>query len=233
MSFSFRQFKRKRPIKEKSGGLKKKGRLPLEELKLKEIRKGKRFLGYTPTFKDFVKKNKSLLLTTFKLIKENERKLINGEPIEEGKIRIQKAATGSQKGGHRRLTLKVDVAEKEFFVKITSGGEGEGIIKDFRRMQHHLKTKNHEINKFKVYLIKPHFIYDGYGDKTYIVTDFYNAKKVIQVADIKNYKIKDKILKAINELDKQTSKSFDLTPLNAFYQPKTKTILIYDIKILS
>jgi hypothetical protein len=81
----------------------------------------RKVLGYSKPFKKLVRTKKGILSRTHQLINAHFEQLSHNRPIaeEETGIRIQKAATGTYKGGVQLLTLKVTVDGREFFVKIT------------------------------------------------------------------------------------------------------------------
>ncbi len=186
-------------------------------------------LAISSEFDQFLQKNKNLIRPIYKLIRGNRARLAAGKPIIDKKrgIDIRRAATGGYKG--RCLTLKVNVGEIDFFVK-----ESSFSLVDYARIMaivdNCLKIKNYKIGRFNIHIIKPHLLYERRAH-SYLVTDFYNKNEVKQVSDMRE-KDRCEILAAIDVPNRELWKYGveGVIDFNAFYQQKTNTILLFDIR---
>ncbi len=195
-----------------------------------------RFLTYSPEAKEFVRKNSGVLLEAHRLINENLLELLRGEPVsnKEKTITIKKAATGSSKGERKFFSAKVTVKENYFFLKIVNQAVAREIMEASDRMEKLLQKTNYKINGITVRQIKPHIVYENWMQKmTFVVTDFFEETQVVQVSDMPKTIIKRKIETVLEQLWRKTDRQFPEDPLdistkNAFYNKKTRTILLYD-----
>jgi len=228
-------------------------KLATKETELKERIGKASILVYSPEFKKFVRNNRSVLTNTYRLVWENFERLQRGKEIVDKKtgIRIVREATGSFKGTRAIFTLKVTVGNKEFFVKaFTRVSEAMGILAGYRKANAFLKQKNYRFGGYNVRVIKPHLIisksrpfFEGKPVRAFLVTDFYRQGEVIQVRDLKKrefdsissvlYKLKSEIFReAVGVADvlfREAVGVADVFPENAFFEPKTNTILLFDI----
>ncbi len=200
----------------------------LDQMSIKRSRG--RVLGVSPQFKKFSKKQRGFVLEAKRLIEKNFEVLKEpGKKINSNGIRIERAHTGSHEGINNYLTLKVSVAKKEFFVKIAKTISIERNIKGIEIVNKYLKKKEGKINGFKVKAIMPHLVYSkNIEQKSFFVTDFFNHNEVVMVRDLKNPE-NFKITRVLEKIGKENALIYDIGPHNAFYNPKTKTILLFDI----
>ncbi len=222
---------------------------------LKQMR-GKGWLfAYSPEARSFIAKNRKVLRSVYEFIRneENIKRLRNSAlrlDIGNG-IHIGYGATGLRYKGHKTTsTLKVSVAGKEFFVKIGYNNRENvtTLHQGMQFMENYLRKRHYKIEEFNVRTIKPLLMYEPPEGKTYIVTEFYREGDVISVYDMERYNFTDyngpkSILKsredprfqrlnnAIRSIREDTgNKIGDLDIHNAFYEPKTNTILLFDLR---
>jgi len=203
-------------------------------------------LVYSPEFKKFVGENKPVLSQAYKLILGNFERLQRREEIVDKKtgIRIVREATGSYTGSVVILTLKVTVGNKEFFVKaFATVPEVMRSLAGYRKANAFLKQENYRFGGYNVRVIKPHLIisksrpfFEGRDRehrepvRGFLVTDFYRQGEVVQVIDLANRK-RDSISSVIRKLsgEMKAVRVAGVFPENAFFEPKTNTILLFDI----
>lgn len=196
---------------------------------IKIVSKKFRTLAYSRRFKLFIKKNKGPLVKAFRLIEEKFGGLARGAVIESSEgIRIEKAATGSYKGVHNLLTAKVTFAGKQFFVKNCRSFAANENLSWAIKADEYLKKQDYKIGGFNVRVLMPHLVYLG-REKAYVVSDFFSESEVAQVCDYRGKKHRE-LKSVLNHLRKTVAKQeLDLIDLNAFYQPATRTILLFDL----
>jgi len=216
-------------------------KLATKETELKERIGKASILVYSPEFKRFVGENKPVLSQAYKLILGNFERLERGEEIVDKKtgIRIVREATGSYKGQMAYFNLKVTVGDKEFFVKsFTRVFEDMESLGGYRKVNAFLKQKNYRFGGYNVRVIKPHLIisksrpfFEGRTVRGFLVTDFYRQGEVIQVIDLAIREFAS-ISSVIRELGDEMFRAvgvYNVVPINAFFEPKTNTILLFDI----
>ncbi len=207
----------------------------------------RKFAAYSPEFAGFFRGNRRALMKAVNIIRNNIPALENGERIVDRKARIsiQKAATGLYKG-RSWLNLKVKAGGKELFVKWHMG-DLESMAKTLHSVENYLAEKNHKIMGFNMKIIRPHLLYTG-SKKRVLVTDFYNRGEVrSNVVRLGKHFIllpfpnARKIEAAVSGLvSEMKSRGINIYveeekwkipfSVNAFYQPRTRTILLYDIE---
>ncbi|MCX6801429.1 MAG: hypothetical protein NTZ73_04545 [Candidatus Diapherotrites archaeon] len=195
----------------------------------------KNLFAYSPEMKDFVRKNKGILIPTYRLIEKNKKRLEKGEIISDRKrgIKIQHGATGTDLGSMHEMLLKVTAGNKEFFVKTYPPGmDVERTANAYLQMEGVLESINHRIGKINIRTIKPNVIYGRGGGSMYFVTDFFNKGEVVQLRDSKirfvpAFMAMLKLKKAVESA--KLPVYCDIGTHNMFYIPETKTILLYDL----
>lgn len=192
-----------------------------------------RKLAYSPEFKRFSRKQK-FVFEAKKLIEQNFVNLGKGRKINAGNMEIRKAHTGKYGGNVNKITLKVSVAGKEFFVKVTKKGKFNPTVKGNSLVDKYLKTQGGRINGFNVKVIKPHLVYENVEkDLCFFVTEFFNKDEVALVSEMfeNTQKMKDaleKIERGVRKMPRVSDIS-EFALYNTFFMPKTNTLLLFDI----
>ena len=196
----------------------------------------KRVIGYSPEFKEFIKKNRGTFTYARKLMIQNLGKIIKGETIESNGIRMRQEQTGEDyhPGRPRRLSIRATTKGYDFFIRWSVGtSEHLFSLTAHNRAQKALEQIGHKFKGYNVQLIKPHFLYRAETKKEPIiikVTDFYKENEVVSAGIIKSIKFK-RVLKELEDY-MYSNKVYDASSQNAFYAPRTRTILLFDISIL-
>ena len=200
------------------------------------VKKGKtsgRLLAYHPGVRK-VNGGKAAFVPTYRLLRDNLERLRSGETVVDAKhgISMVRAATGSYKGAMNTITVKAVMGGKEFFIKMGIKTEGIRLIGAAHLADKYLKRIGHKVAGFKVEVIKPHIVYDNpRNDRTYYATDFYNQGEVIQAIDAEG-PLKERLDIAIKRLKEGMEEPLGLRGIaskNAFYHPKTGTIMLFDL----
>lgn len=197
---------------------------------LKIAKTKRRFLAYSPEFKDFIKQHKKILMPALKLIRENLGKMGGGQIIKEQGIQIQRFT-------EKTLVVKVNVVEKEFFVKklkptVDIPELAKNILKGTRIVENYLRKRKYKLGSFNAYVIKPHLLYERFpaeGRYGYLVTDFYNEGEIKNAWGLSGAKGTE-IYKVLSKLEEDLPTLLDLKTHNAFYEQRTNTILLFDIE---
>ncbi|MBI2530232.1 MAG: hypothetical protein HYW05_03775 [Candidatus Diapherotrites archaeon] len=226
------------------------------ELNLKAIKRKNWFLAYSPEARSFIAKNKKVLRSIYEFVhnEDNIKRLKNsaiGIDVGGG-IHIGYDATGLLYRGEPSVTstLKVSVAGKVFFVKInkTNMEKAADVLHSTQVMEKYLRKRHYKVGEFNVRVIKPMLLYEPTGGKTYVATEFYKEGDVILIYDMEYHNFADyrgikgglkygrdlrfselrKTIQAIRMDDE--NKAGDVFTHNAFYQPKTNTILLFDLR---
>jgi hypothetical protein len=191
---------------------------------------GKRFLAYSPEFKEFVREHKGILVPTKNFFLKNFsmlEALPEGQEVVDEKtgIKVRKELTGSYKGLRKDSTFKVVAGGKEFFLKIRFWLTSFSMAGRIQKLDSFLRKRNYKINGFNVRIIKPHLMYEGPDGTSWLVTDFYNEGKVKMVEDFNLRTLRPKIDKVLGDIPIGS----DINPGNSFYEIKTNTIWLFDI----
>lgn len=197
------------------------------------------FVAYSPRFKGFVARHRGALSAVSILLSKNFSRLQEAQVVGDAphNIRIQRAATGSYGGHTNRMTLKVSVGKKQFFLKIPEGKIARAIFEGTRMMDDYLKRRNYRVHGFNVRVIKPHLLVDRGSGNSYILTDFFGENEVILAHDlprrsITEARVRDTIDSVLNELSYafRDKKLGEISFFNAFYRPRDKTLLLFDLE---
>jgi len=198
---------------------------------------GTKMLARSPEAAVFLKENKGSFFQAARLIRQNFEELRRGgaKVIDKEKgLSIKKAGTGSCIGKHNHVTLKVTIKGKHFFLKIFEYKDYIGVLRGIRTAEGYLKRRNYRICGETIRPIKPHLLFENrLTKKAYIATDFFDEKDAVLVEDMPEGKKKKSITNAINELKKELEHKkniIDIWPLNAFYQPKTDSVLLFGLQ---
>ncbi len=204
-------------------------------LQVKE--RGAKLLARSVETKQLVREKKGLFLKTYGLIEKNFEDFRNGAEFndKEGGLHIKKANTGSRKGSHNQMTLKVSAQGREFFIKIFELKDYLNVLKGIRTVEDYLRRRNYKIENVTIRVIKPHLLYENRATgRGYLVTDFFNESEVILVHDMpKKSEERKRIINAIEVLRKPLEYKHDvieIQPFNAFYCQKTDTVLLFDLQ---
>ncbi len=199
-----------------------------------------RVLLYTPALKEYLRESRVSPIMIHNAIQCGVEELKLGKEVPAGKATTQKGGTGKYKGRSGALHLKITAPDRVFFGKVTSEAcAARDHVTGLAAVERHLKTHGGKIAGEKFKTIKPHLVYERrVNGKTisYIVSDFYGKKQVIQLSNSpKRY---SKPRKAVRKLRatmrravlKRTGKrdSYDIGPHNTFKDRKTGELIVFD-----
>ncbi|MBI2530427.1 MAG: hypothetical protein HYW05_04775 [Candidatus Diapherotrites archaeon] len=208
----------------------------------------RKFVAYSPEFAEFARKNGRALMKAVNLIRNNLTELEEGGKVADRKsgIYIQKAVTRIYRGRSWFPPLAVRIGGKAFFVKWFAK-DLKHMADNLNAVERYLKEKNYAIKGFDVRILRPHLLYKGPGGNL-LATDFYNRNEVksytlrlgersILLPLPRARKIEAAITELVSGLKRRGVSIYEDEEkwnvpfsVNAFYQPKTKTILLYDIE---
>jgi len=189
-----------------------------------------RALGYTPAGKKLVRENPGLV--------EAIRRKVLGEKLPRP---VSKAARRIRV---RQLypphTYEVKVGDRSLFVKVTSrrkiGVESPRLLfESSQELDRFLAERGYKFNGFNVRVATYHGFYED-PKRSVFVTDFYGTgfKRGINFRLAENKMIQD-ILNDLNEEFQKRNRGCrlgDFVPYNTLYNPKTKTIIVFDFMVL-
>ncbi len=194
-------------------------------------------LARSPELRQFMKEQRGAFSRASKIIRQHfeELRLGGSEFVDkEKKLSIKKASTGSFKGTHNDVTLKVKVENRAFFVKIFDYKDYLDVLRGFRTAESYLRRRKYKVAGLSVKVIKPLLLYeDRLRKKIYLTTDFFEEGKVIQVKDMRKDENKARVIKALDELTREIEHKrniIEIQPLNAFYNQETNTVLLFDLQ---
>lgn len=213
------------------------------------------YLAHNPSF---TKKCGKLFRPVYWLIRKNYKKFSNlpkGKKFFDPKtgVTIEKNQTGRYAGGNTYLGLKVDFNGKSVFVKI-GNTDSDRCFLATKKAQSFLNRIGNKIGGFNVQVISPNLIYadekavrpfkpnELQSEHSFIVSDFFPSKNGYLLIDFqkkigpKNWGKFDKspIGKALTQLNLglEGVGVVDAGLHNAFFNPKTKTIYLFDLGLV-
>lgn len=195
---------------------------------------GDRISAVAPEFERFANQNSKVFSRTIELINNNFEKFLMGKKIKDTKagISIKHDYTGVYNGDIKEITLRVTAAGRDFFVKTVKRRHAERMVYASQIADEFLKRGNYKFEGYNVKVIKPLLVYQtpiGEGKvRTYVVTDFYDKSEVEQLEYYGGSDAPHGAMWRLGvELDKRGVR--EAHSENAFYNPKTKTILLFDL----
>ncbi|MFA5357835.1 MAG: hypothetical protein WC308_02835 [archaeon] len=239
---------------------------PLFEKEIKKKKKAglvmiERVLAYSPQISPFFRKNRRAVRFALNFIETNLAKLKllkEGQVIKDSRsgISISKAPISKHSGRVSSLYLRVELAEREFFLKRAEVEFARKIIVDSKRLHDYLKRKGNMVAGMRVTIMQPHIIYmeektdaaydlpsgKKVGKFCYSVTDFFKEGEAILLADLYQNRhfhslrstqknVPSMPLNAILEIRNDLSggmSGLDIDLHNTFYLPKTNELRLFD-----
>ncbi len=193
-----------------------------------KVRRGNIFANSAAS-KEFAVEHRGVFSLARKLIQEKFRFIEGGKIVadKDCKVAVQKAWTGKEPGTKNILTMRVIAEGKELFVKIASPYWIKANISGLLLADEFLRKQGYRFGNFNVRAIMPYKAATFKG-VSYLATDFFRGGEVVPVSEAKNAK---EIEKCIKDIDRELSRKgvVDAIPENAFYHPKTNTILLFDL----
>jgi len=199
----------------------------------------KRFLEVSTKFYN---KHKDALLPAYKVILKSLPVLSKAQIVKKGPFVISPLTTGSDKGLFNRIALRVDYGNETFFVKLGShtASETSGAYSLTREYLSSIKNK---LGDFNVGLVKYHLLYNPKesfqikgGHRGVLVSDFVYSSNNIMLVDLAKQMGPEWSASPINQayltLRQELSSRgvFDVALKNVFYNLKTKTFQLFDLK---
>lgn len=141
-------------------------------------------------------------------------------------LHIKVESTGSDKGRIKDFVVKVIHGKKEYFATLVKKEPAvqfaETHLSNISKFEAFLKKKRYKLDGFNVGLIKPNLLHET-PNEYFFLTDFFNKEEVVQVCDLQN-EVGEKARALLgNYFGKKSGR-------NAFYVPKTNTILLFDLE---
>ncbi|MBN1941464.1 MAG: hypothetical protein JW772_04760 [Candidatus Diapherotrites archaeon] len=191
-----------------------------------------RLLAYAPGFKALLSGYKGTFLRSYELIRKEWGTLQQMKIVSDNAtgIHIKKERTGSYRGQLHTDTFRVTAHGKDFFVKRVTKKELAQMLEAYDKASQALKKMKRAVHGFRVHLVKPIVAYEtAQPARTFVVTEFYPEGKVKLVWDLRAKEIK--VVEAVKELDRKMKQEgiLDANEFNTFYNPKTRTILLFDV----
>lgn len=207
--------------------------------KLVSVASKKRFLEVSPKF---YSKHKSILFPAYKIILKNVSALSKAQVVREKGLVISPLTTGSNKGAYNRLSLRVDYAGETFFVKLGSHTATETSVA-YAMARDYLASIGHRIGEFKVKLVNYRLLYNPRDSSTLkgshrgvLVSDFMSSDRYVMLEDLQKQMgskwLDSPIARAYTTLRSNFAQRglLDNALKNVFYDPKTKTFQVFDLK---
>jgi len=194
----------------------------------------KKVVGYSPEFAQFYRKHKRDIRTAYALVSrklEELQTMPRGTSITIKGVKITKEHTGSYQGQNNVLTLKMDIKDKEFFVRLEPESAAKNAEHVFETVNDFLKEINHSLGEYTIHVMKPHiFVRTSNGHHVISVTDFHHPNEVALGIDLPEQE-RAKIRSVISPL--RLKLAFrgitDVGLHNLFYDPKRKRIILFDL----
>lgn len=200
---------------------------------LKAKRNRTRMLAQSLIARRIVQRNRGMLLNAYRLIKENFDNLKKGNSIKSKGIFVGQAATGKFKGKKNFLTLLVKAKGMNFFVKIFELRNEVDIMQGFSTLENWLQQHHYTVEGIKIKPLRPLLLYEDSNSKVgYLVTPFFREGEVEQVQYMEDKQKKKKITAVIGRLNREMEALHDvweIATVNAFYHPRTDSVLLFDI----
>ena len=207
------------------------------------------FIAHNPSF---TKKYGKMLRPIYWVVRKNysllsslsESEVFRSKPLG---ISIRRTQTGNCNGNNTALPLRIDCRGQAFFVKIGNTSSKRCFLA-LSRAQEYL-AQPPKIRGFSVKVAMPHLLFEDFktlrparenelnSEHSFIVSDFFRAEDVVLLEDLR---LKDltswdhsPISSAANAIaTKLNSKGIgDVGVHNMFYNPRTKTIYLFDLTV--
>jgi hypothetical protein len=205
-----------------------------------ERRTSRKLLAYNPRFKRGLKKEPLPIQESYFLILKHFDDLVHTQKAftnEAGTIKVKRSRRGRVRGKDNETTLRVDCANKAFFVKITSPGDNPmafragRTVKAYRTLIQRIKPflKNQE---YKVRTLQPLIVYETiiHGVKKNLLVSEFVPEGFEVLSKLKKTRDGARAIKFVERVNKEIGGNglYDLGPLNVFFNPKTKGLIFFD-----